>query len=56
MAELERQTLLIYTGQTRDANLILERQSGATADRLEVLRSMRDLAHQMRDALANEGP
>jgi D-glycero-alpha-D-manno-heptose-7-phosphate kinase len=55
MAELERQTLLVYTGQTRDANPILERQSGATADRMDVLRSMRDLAHQMRDALANEG-
>jgi D-glycero-alpha-D-manno-heptose-7-phosphate kinase len=25
MAELERQTLLVYTGQTRDANVILER-------------------------------
>ena len=55
MVELERQALLVYTGQTRDANLILERQSGATADRMDVLRSMRDLAHEMRDALANEG-
>jgi D-glycero-alpha-D-manno-heptose-7-phosphate kinase len=55
MAELERQTLLVYTGQTRDANVILERQSGATADRMDVLRSMRDLAHEMRDALGSEG-
>ena len=55
MVELERQILLVYTGQTRDANPILERQSGATADRMDVLRSMRDLAHQMRDALAGEG-
>ena len=55
MVELERQVLLVYTGQTRDANQILERQSGATADRMDVLRSMRDLADQMRDALAGEG-
>jgi D-glycero-alpha-D-manno-heptose-7-phosphate kinase len=56
MAELERQTLLVYAGQTRDANVILERQSsGATADRKDVLRSMRDLAHEMRDALGGDG-
>ena len=55
MAELEQQTLLVYTGQTRDANVILERQSGVTADRMDVLRSMRDLAHEMRDALGGEG-
>jgi D-glycero-alpha-D-manno-heptose-7-phosphate kinase len=56
MAELERQALLVYTGQTRDANVILQRQSsGATADRKDVLRSMRDLAHEMRDALGGDG-
>ena len=55
IVELERQVLLIYTGQTRDANPILERQSGATADHMDVLRSMRDLAHEMRDALTGEG-
>lgn len=55
MVELERRVLLAYTGQTRDANLVLERQSEATADRMDVLRSMRNLAHQMRDALAGEG-
>ena len=55
MAELERQALLVYTGQTRDANVILERQSEATGDRMDVLRSMRDLAHEMRDALGSDG-
>ena len=30
LAELERRTLLVYTGQTRDANAILERQSEGT--------------------------
>ena len=55
LAELEQRVLLVYTGQTRDANQILERQSSATEDRLDVLRSMRDLADQMRHALAGEG-
>src|SRR5262245_26936564 len=55
LAGLEQQVLLLYTGQTRDANPILERQSNATTDRLEILRLMRDLADQMRHALAGEG-
>jgi D-glycero-alpha-D-manno-heptose-7-phosphate kinase len=55
IVELEKQVLLVYTGQTRDANLILERQSGVTADRMDVLRSMRDLAHEMREALCGQG-
>jgi D-glycero-alpha-D-manno-heptose-7-phosphate kinase len=53
--ELERRTLVVYTGQTRDANQILERQSNGTADRMEVLCRMRDLAGQMRLALTGEG-
>jgi D-glycero-alpha-D-manno-heptose-7-phosphate kinase len=55
LAELERRVLLVYTGQTRDANRILEQQSGATTDRMDVLRSMRDLADAMRQALAGAG-
>ena len=55
LAELEQRTLLLYTGQTRDANQILERQSSGTADRLEVLRHMRDLAASMRLALIGDG-
>ena len=55
LAELERRVLLFYTGQTRDANQILERQSNGTADRMEVLRQMRDLAGQMREALVGAG-
>ena len=31
--ELERRTLLLYTGQTRDADEILEQQSSGTADK-----------------------
>ena len=55
LAELEQRALLLYTGQTRDANLILEQQSNTTEDRLDVLRAMRDLADEMRHALAGEG-
>jgi D-glycero-alpha-D-manno-heptose-7-phosphate kinase len=53
--ELERRTLLLYTGQTRDANEILKQQSGGTADRMSVLRQMRDLADEMRRTLAGPG-
>jgi D-glycero-alpha-D-manno-heptose-7-phosphate kinase len=55
LAGLEQRVLLLYTGQTRDANAILERQSGAMAERMDVLRAMRELADRMRHALAEEG-
>jgi D-glycero-alpha-D-manno-heptose-7-phosphate kinase len=53
--ELERRMLLLYTGQTRDANEILKQQSDGTAERMPVLRRMRDLADEMRRALAGPG-
>src|SRR4051794_21587949 len=53
--ELERRTLLLYTGQTRDASEILQQQSGGTADRMPALRQMRDLADEMRRTLAGAG-
>ncbi len=55
LAELEKRILLVYTGQSRDANEILGRQSSGTGDRMEVLRQMRDLAGQMRLALTGDG-
>jgi D-glycero-alpha-D-manno-heptose-7-phosphate kinase len=55
IAELERRALLLYTGQTRDAGSILDRQCRGTADRLETLRALRDLAEGMRTALAGDG-
>ena len=55
LAELEQRALLLYTGQTRDANLILEQQSNIAEDRFDVFRAMRDLADEMRHALAGEG-
>ena len=55
LTELERRALLVYTGQTRDANLILEQQSKTTVNQLDVLRAMRDLASEMRHTLAGNG-
>jgi D-glycero-alpha-D-manno-heptose-7-phosphate kinase len=55
IAELERRVLLLYTGQTRDANAILERQAEATGHCLEALRDLRDLAGAMREALSGAG-
>ena len=55
LAELEQRTLLVYTGQTRDANQILERQSNGTAERMDVLRQMRDQVNKMRAALTGDG-
>lgn len=55
LKELEARALLLYTGQTRDANAILKQQSGGTVDKLPILRRMRDLAGEMRETLAGEG-
>jgi D-glycero-alpha-D-manno-heptose-7-phosphate kinase len=52
LEELERRTLLLYTGQTRSADEILEKQSSGTADKMTVLRAMRDLADEMRKTIA----
>ncbi|MCP4249419.1 MAG: GHMP kinase [bacterium] len=55
LAELDRQMLLVYTAQQRDANEILRKQSRGTKDRMSVLRQMRDLADTMRHTLAGDG-
>ncbi len=53
--ELERRTLLLFTGQTRSADGILEQQSNETASRRSILLQMRDLADEMRKTLAGDG-
>jgi D-glycero-alpha-D-manno-heptose-7-phosphate kinase len=55
LRELEDRTLLFYTEQTRNADKILKQQSEGTADRMDVLRRMRDLAGEMRETLSGEG-
>lgn len=52
---LEKQVLLMYTNTKRDANAILQRQSEGTKDKFSVLRAMRDLAGEMRQAFAGKG-
>jgi D-glycero-alpha-D-manno-heptose-7-phosphate kinase len=51
IAGIEQRTLLCYTNSQRSADEILKRQSAGTADRMEVLRRMRDLAGRMRQEL-----
>ncbi len=53
--ELERRILLFYTAQQRSADEILKKQTEGTADRMEVLLAMRDLADSMRHVLSGEG-
>jgi D-glycero-alpha-D-manno-heptose-7-phosphate kinase len=55
LSDLEQRALLLFTGQTRDANPILKQQSDSAVDQLDVLRAMRDLADEMRHALAGDG-
>lgn len=49
--ELERRVLLLYTGQQRDANTILQEQSCGTADCRSILTEMRDLAGELRSTI-----
>ncbi len=53
--ELERRSMLVFTAQQRSADGILEKQSKGTADKMSTLRSMRDLAAEMRKAIAGRG-
>lgn len=53
--ELQRRVLLVYTNNQRDANTILAKQSEGTRERMAVLREMRDLAGEMRMAMAGSG-
>ena len=55
MRELENRLLLLYTGNKRSASDILKKQSEGTADRMTVLREMRDLAAEMRSVIGGSG-
>ena len=55
IAELEKRVLLVYTNQQRNADTILEQQSAGTCERMSILREMRDLAGEMRSAIAGNG-
>ena len=52
LAELERHIILMYTDHQRDADSILVQQSAGTSDKMTVLRTMRDLAAEMRNCLS----
>lgn len=53
--EIERHTLLLYTDQQRDADVILKKQSEGSVSKLTVLRQMRDLAGEMRLTMGGSG-
>lgn len=53
--QLERQILLMYTDQRREADTILKKQSQGTTDKMAVLRRMRDLADEMRHVISGRG-
>jgi D-glycero-alpha-D-manno-heptose-7-phosphate kinase len=52
--ELEKHTLMLYTANRRSASAILRKQSEGTAEKRTVLRTMRDLADEMRNVLCGE--
>jgi len=52
---IEDRALMLYTAQQRDADSILSKQSAGTADRMTVLREMRDQALEIRSALSGTG-
>ena len=57
LAELEKRALILYTEKKRDADEILKKQSEGTAgaDKMRVLREMRDLASEMRGVISGRG-
>lgn len=55
LAELERRAIILYTAKNRDADGILKKQSEGTADKMRVLREMRDLASEMRAVISGRG-
>jgi D-glycero-alpha-D-manno-heptose-7-phosphate kinase len=55
LKELEERALLLYTGTARDAGEILKRQADEVEKHRDALRSMRDLADEMRQSLAGQG-
>lgn len=55
LAQLEKHILLLYTAQQRDADTILKKQSEGSADKMTVLRQMRDLAGELRTTMGGQG-
>ena len=50
--ELNRRLLLFFTGKTRRASKVLEKQRSNTEDRRPSLRRLCEIAHEMRDILS----
>lgn len=52
---IEKHIILLYTDQQRDADTILKKQSEGSADKMAVLRQMRDLAGELRNTMGGQG-
>jgi D-glycero-alpha-D-manno-heptose-7-phosphate kinase len=55
LSELERRVMVLYTQRQRDADGILKQQSDGTAQKMRLLREMRDLASEMRGVISGRG-
>ena len=55
LSQLEQHILLFYTDRRRDADSILKKQSEGSADKMSVLRQMRDLAGELRTTMGGQG-
>ncbi len=55
LEQLEKHIILLYTDQQRDADTILKKQSEGSADKMTVLRAMRDLAAELRTTMGGQG-
>lgn len=53
--QLEKHIILLYTDQQRNADTILKKQSEGSADKMSVLRQMRDLAGELRITMGGAG-
>ncbi|ABD57161.1 GHMP kinase [Jannaschia sp. CCS1] len=53
--QLEKHIILLYTEGQRDADTILKKQSEGSADKMSVLRQMRDLAGELRTTMGGQG-
>ena len=51
--EFSNRLLVFFTGETRDARQVLEKQQAATAEKIPALRLMCQIARQMREVLAS---
>lgn len=53
LQKIEHYSLMVYTGQQRSADEILAKQKKGTNDKIAILRSMRDMADELRNIIVD---